>query len=419
MTMLTTSARSMPGSTGKSQSPQGANAADFDATRWMDSERLRLIYANLPVALSVSVGCACVLVILLRQVVSGIVLLAWLGAGLLITWLRYLDYRWFNQLPHEALDPGEWNWRVMLGASASGLWLGSAAAVVFPPGDLPHQIVINFLLAGISAGAMTSYTAIWRCYFLFVLPAILPMAFRMALQGTEIHDSLALLTVLYLGVVLRSAIQTDRMIGNVLKVRAENVELTKALHHQATHDELVNLPNYREFNARLAAEAESCAKLGQTYALLFIDLDRFKEINDTGGHAAGDAALRRIGHLLKRHLRVKDTAARMGGDEFAILLPGCPPHRAEVVAEKILADIEQFTLPWENGKCFQLGASIGLAYSEPGTQDTAAVLRAADAACYAAKTGGRGRIEVYRASTAYKSSGRFELSKFHQELPGC
>jgi diguanylate cyclase (GGDEF)-like protein len=418
MTILTTSARSMLGPTGEHQNPQGANAADFDATRWIDSERLRLIYSNLPVALSVAVGCACILVILLRQSISGIVLVSWLGAGFLITWLRYVDYRWFNRLPNEAVNPREWDWRVMLGAGTSGVWWGSASVALFPAGDLAHQIFINFLLAGISAGAMTSYTAIWRCYFLFVLPAILPMACRMALQGSEIHDAMALLNVLYLGVVLRSAIQTDRMIGNVLKVRAENVELTRALHHQATHDELVNLPNYREFNARLAAVAESCAQHSESYALLFIDLDRFKEINDTGGHAAGDETLRRLGNLLKKHLRANDTAARMGGDEFAVLLPGCPPHRAEVVAEKILADIEKFRLPWDDGNCFQLGASIGVAYSEAGVQDAVAVLRAADAACYAAKTGGRGRIEVYRADASYESSGRFEISRFRQELSG-
>jgi diguanylate cyclase (GGDEF)-like protein len=415
MTIPTTSARPIPGPAGEHQNPAGESTKNFDATRWMDSERLRLIYANLPVALSVSVGCACVLVMLLRQVVSGFALASWLSLGLLLTGLRYLDYRWFNKLTPEALNPREWSRRVMLGVGASGLWWGSAAAVLFPPHDLPRQIVMNFLLAGMSAGAMTSYTAIWRCYFLFVLPAILPMTFRMALQGTEIHDSMALLTLLYLGVVLRSAVQTDRMIGNVLRVRAENVELTKALQHQATHDELANLPNYREFNARLAAVAESCAKHGQSFALLFIDLDRFKEINDTGGHAAGDEALRHIGELLKQHLRNKDTAARMGGDEFAILLPGCPPHRAEIVAEKILADIRQFTLHWEGGQSFQLGASIGLAYSEPGSSDAAAVLRAADAACYAAKTGGRGRVEVHRASEACESSGRFEISRIRHE----
>lgn len=397
---------------------QGTNAENFDATRWIDGERLRLVYANLPVVLMMSVGCACVLAVLLRETVSRTVLVSWLGAGMLISWLRYLDYRWFKQLPDEVPDPRGWSRRAMLGAAVSGLWWGSAAAVLFPVGDFAHQIFINFLLAGISAGAMTSYAAMRRCYFLFVLPAILPMAVRMALQGTEINDWLTILTLLYLGVVLRSAVQTDRMIGNVLKVRAENVELTQALRHQATHDALVELPNYREFNTRLASVAESSAKLREPYALLFIDLDRFKEINDTGGHAAGDETLRRVGSLLKQHLRAKDTAARMGGDEFAVLIPGCPPHRAEKVAEKILADIEKFTLPWEDGKCFRVGASIGVAYSEGGKHDAAAVLRAADSACYAAKTGGRGRIEIHRADVNYESSGRFEISKFGQGLSG-
>jgi diguanylate cyclase (GGDEF)-like protein len=418
MAILVTSIRSMAGATREHWNLQGTNAQNFDATRWMDSERLRLVYANLPVVLTMSVGCACVLAILLRQAVSGTVLASWLGVGVLISWVRYLDYRWFKQLPDEVPDPRGWSRRAMLGAGVSGLWWGASAAVLFPVGDLTHQIVINFLLAGISAGAMTSYAAMRRCYFLFVLPAVLPMTVRMALQGTEINNWLTFLTLLYLGVVIRSAVQTDRMIGNVLKVRAENVELTQALRHQATHDPLVELPNYREFNTRLASVAESSAKHGDPYALLFIDLDRFKEINDTGGHAAGDETLRRIGLLLKQHLRAKDTAARMGGDEFAVLLPGCPAHRAERVAEKILGDIQKFTLPWDNGRSFRVGASIGLAYSEGGKYDAAALLRAADAACYAAKTGGRGRIEIHRAGVDYTASGRFEISKFGEELPG-
>ena len=139
-------------------------------------------------------------------------------------------------------------------------------------------------------------------------------------------------------------------------------------------------------------------------------------INDTGGHAAGDEALRRIGHLLKTHLRPNDTGARLGGDEFAVLLPGCPRERAERIAGKILAAIDEFVLHWERGKTFRVGASIGLAYSESGQHDAAALLRAADAACYAAKTGGRGRIETYEASANYEPSGRFEISTLRNQL---
>jgi diguanylate cyclase (GGDEF)-like protein len=394
---------------------QAANSADFDAARWIEVERLRLVYSNLPVTLMVSMACAGILAALLGQVISWMRLLAWVSAGVLISCLRYRRYRQFRQLPNEALDSGLWSRRASVGTGLAGMCWGSSALVLFP-GDLPHQVAIAFVLAGLCAGAMTSYAALPRCYVMFVLPALLPIAFRMALQGTAIHNWMALLILLFLGGVVRVSLETARMIGNVLKVRVENLQLTEALRHQATHDALVDLPNHREFNTRLLSVAQSCAQRREPFALLFIDLDRFKEINDKGGHAAGDEALRRIGHLLKTHLRPNDTAARLGGDEFAVLLPGCPRQHAERIAGQILEAIDQFVLHWERGQTFRVGASIGLAYSETGQHDAAALLRAADAACYAAKTGGRGRIETYEASPDYEPSGRFEISTLRNHL---
>jgi diguanylate cyclase (GGDEF)-like protein len=288
--------------------------------------------------------------------------------------------------------------------------------VLFPAGDLPHQVIILFALAGISAGAMTSYAPIRGSYFLFVLPAIVPIVIRMALEGTETHYVMSLLTMLYIAVIVRSAIQMDRMIGDALKVRAENTVLTQALRHQATHDALVDLVNHREFKERLEQVAATAAKLKEPYALVFIDLDFFKQVNDTAGHAAGDETLRRVGKILKRSIRGEDTAARLGGDEFAVLLPRCARERAEQVGRGVLAAIKSLPLEFD-GRLFRIGASIGVAYTDAGEYDAAATLRAADAACYAAKNAGRGRVEIAHADPACEASGRFDLSKLKQLLP--
>jgi diguanylate cyclase (GGDEF)-like protein len=231
----------------------------------------------------------------------------------------------------------------------------------------------------------------------------------MLLDHGDIHYAMAVLTLLFLGVVARSAISTEQLITSVLKVRAENVDLTRALQHQATHDALVDVVNHREFTHRLNMVAKLAARQREPYALLFIDLDHFKQINDTGGHAAGDETLRRIGRILKAHIRADDTAARMGGDEFAILLQRCPRERAEQVANSLLAAIEDFSLHWEGGKFFRVGASIGFAYTTAGAPDAASVLGAAYSPCYAAKNNGRGRIEIYHADPVYEASGRFQL----------
>jgi diguanylate cyclase (GGDEF)-like protein len=389
---------------------------DFDPAHWIASERLRLVSSNLPSTLAVTLVCAAVLTFLLRNVTPWPARALWFIAGVFISAARYRRYRQFRRLSGEAFDTRLWTRRLLIGSALSGLFWGASAAVLFPPGDLPHQVLITFILAGLSAGAMTAYAAIWPCYALFAVPAILPMVFRMALQGSELHWSMALLGLLYLAAVIRAAIQTDRMIGNVLTVRAENLKLTQALHHQATHDPLVDLPNHREFNIRLAALAKASVAAREPFALLFVDLDRFKEINDTGGHAAGDETLRRISPLLKSRVRSKDTVARIGGDEFAVLLPACTRETAEQIASALLAAIQGFSLAWEKGKVFRLGASIGIAYSQGGEHDASALLRAADAACYAAKINGRGRIEVCPADAKHEPSGRFEISRLRQQL---
>lgn len=388
---------------------------NVDVDRWAQTERLRLVFSNLPVTLAASVASVCISAAILRHAARPLTLLAWVVAGIVISCLRYLDYRQFRRSEASLLDVRRWGRRLMLGTGASGIFWGSAALALFPPDDLPHQIVIAFILAGMGAGGMTSYSAIRRCYFAFVLPAVVPIAIRMALQPNEIDRGMALLTVLFLGVVIRSASETDRTIGNVLLTRAENARLLQELHHQATHDSLVDLPNQREFHARLLSLSQSSARERKPYALLFIDLDRFKDINDTAGHAAGDAALRHVADLLRGQVRTGDTAARLGGDEFAVLLPDAPRDAAEGVAQRILAAIDQVALRWGE-KRFSIGASIGLAYSESGECDATALMRAADAACYAAKTSGRSRLEIYCATSEYEPSGRFEISSLRESL---
>ena len=199
------------------------------------------------------------------------------------------------------------------------------------------------------------------------------------------------------------------VIGMVVVFRDVTAErsLAHALAWQASHDALTNLANRREFEHRLQELVESAQTSHINHALLYIDLDQFKLVNDTSGHVAGDELLRQLSTLLSTKIRAVDTLARLGGDEFGLLLPGCGIDRAQVIAENIRQEISEFRFMWE-AKTFSIGASIGLVEITQQTGPMAHLLSAADTACYLAKDHGRNRVCVHRAQDA-------EVRRLHGE----
>ena len=165
---------------------------------------------------------------------------------------------------------------------------------------------------------------------------------------------------------------------------------------QATHDALTGLANRREFEYRLEQALHNLTRQAGRHALMFLDLDQFKLVNDTCGHAAGDELLRHICALLQSGLRENDTLARLGGDEFGILLENCSPEAAEKIAEGLRQTVQNLHFVWK-GRPFVTTVSIGLVHIAQNPTTLEASLRAADMACYMAKEKGRNRVQVYHA----------------------
>jgi diguanylate cyclase (GGDEF)-like protein len=166
----------------------------------------------------------------------------------------------------------------------------------------------------------------------------------------------------------------------------------EALKKMATHDALTELYNHREFYLRVKEEIERSQRYGHVFSILIVDLDNFKEINDTFGHQAGDKALQSIASLLIREARPVDAVARYGGDEFAIVLPETPFINALNMAERIRGAIASHTIIIYPGEKNHLTASIGVAsYPEDGTVESE-IVSVADQSLYAAKNGGRNRV---------------------------
>ncbi|MFN3397782.1 MAG: putative bifunctional diguanylate cyclase/phosphodiesterase, partial [Sulfurimicrobium sp.] len=207
-----------------------------------------------------------------------------------------------------------------------------------------------------------------------------------------------------------------RYYAGVFSDITQHQELRAKLLHLAYYDVLTNLPNRQLFMDRLEQAIAHARRSGNEFSLLFIDLDRFKDINDTLGHRFGDQILVHAAERLKNAVRESDTVSRLGGDEFTVLLPDTSrPEDIAETAEKILAALSA-PLVLE-GKTLFIAASIGVSRYPGDGEDGETLLMNADAAMYRAKESGRGVFHFYSSAMNSQLSKRLEISNaLHQAL---
>lgn len=310
----------------------------------------------------------------------------WLNVALLLTvalWaVGYLVSR-FQDRPPTRLGCRSW---LVAASLATGLFWG-ATGVALLPDSAPHQQAALTL-------TIAAATALWLPLFVIeritllttAAPSLLPMALKLLLPPTVAPmATMGSLSLVLLAALVAAAALIRRMFD-------ADEAAHRALYHQATHDPLVDLVNRAEFDRRVARL--ECTSRGP-YAIVFIDLDHFKHVNDTAGHGEGDRLLREVGAVLREEKRRADVAARVGGDEFAILMDLCSDDEAVRVARAVAARIEALTVR-QRGRGSRVTASIGIACSVAGAGSVASVIDTADRACYAAKRSGRNRIKLAR-----------------------
>lgn len=201
-------------------------------------------------------------------------------------------------------------------------------------------------------------------------------------------------------------------IGSVVLLRdvSELRGLTRQMSYQASHDALTGLVNRREFERRLQEVIDSARASGMHHVLCYLDLDRFKTVNDTSGHLAGDSLLREVAALVKDTVRDSDTVGRLGGDEFGLILSGCPLDKASQIAEDVVRKLNDYRFVWKD-KIFTIGVSVGLVEisRESGTMEE--LMNAADSACYVAKRNGHvaNHVHVYSARDEAVARQRGEI----------
>jgi diguanylate cyclase (GGDEF)-like protein len=190
----------------------------------------------------------------------------------------------------------------------------------------------------------------------------------------------------------------------------QNLELLEKVSHMAWHDALTGLPNRRLFEDRVQQELVRSRRVGEPVCMFFVDLDHFKTVNDTLGHAAGDDLIRQVSQRLGDTVRRQDTVARVGGDEFAILLPGLADQLA--IDQLAQRSLEALSTPFlVHGREVQTSASIGIAMAPEHGDSYDELLSRADEAMYLAKDRGRNAFQMYAGSLVNSARGRVAVNE--------
>lgn len=359
---------------------------------------------------------AAAIALALSPSLDGWPLLPWVGAIWLVSLYRIVTARHLLRKPDNGVEAGRWQRRNLVNFLITGIiW----CALPWLPRDETTVLVVSLIYlvpTGISAAASHNLGAMP----LATLALVGPIALNHALFAFSLFDgpaagvmaffSLLYMLVMWVGVLMvnntllsewrlvrrnrgiarRSKAQAAALVQTRLELLAANERLARL----AAQDPLTGLANRRQFRERLDQDLALYRRHGAPGALVMLDLDHFKQVNDTHGHATGDLVLMEAADRLKAALRPSDMAARIGGEEFAVLLAGSDIGNAVTVAERLRSTLAELVVFAPDGRPVRVTASIGVAAWQHDDRDERDLLERADQALYAAKNAGRDNIRI-------------------------
>ena len=286
-----------------------------------------------------------------------------------------------------------------IGLFVSAFLWGSSSIILSPSNELQHQMLLIFVLTGMTAGAVISYSVDKVSAIIFMLLTLVPMLVRLFLVGDSVAMAMSVSGFLYVIFMIASIGNINRNLIESITLRFEAVERENEIKQLAFYDSLTNLPNRRLLFDRLEHALIMSARTGRRGALLFLDLDYFKNLNDNHGHFMGDLLLQQVAERLLSCVRESDTVARLGGDEFVVMLEDLSEDRieamqqVEVLGEKIVIALNR---PYHlNALQHHCSTSIGIAmFGEHGNSNEV-LLKNADEAMYQAKKAGRNLVIMF------------------------
>lgn len=318
------------------------------------------------------------------------VILIWLVALGASSLLRiHLFMGWFR-CPHAERTPDRWERRYWLTLMLSaGIW-GAGALAVMPTDDRVSQVLVMLFTVGMSVSAVSCYSAYRYMTLMSMALVLLPCTVWLLFQPSPMQVGVAVAVLVFSTFVVSATRKLSDALEKAFRLtrqmeRAHNIS-TRA----AQTDELTGLMNRRAFFEHAHLLYAQCRHNSQPLCALMLDMDHFKEINDTYGHQAGDQVLRQIGGVISASFRQTDVYGRLGGEEFAVLLPNTSLETARDIAEQLIRAISGLAAAPVHG----LTASLGVASIRSVDQDLHSLMNTADKALYRAKAQGRNQVAV-------------------------
>ncbi len=318
------------------------------------------------------------------------VMVAWLallGLSALLRVKMFMD--WFR-CPNSERTPSRWErrywWTLTLSA---GIW-GAGALALMPPDDRLSQVLVILFTVGMSVSAVSCYSAYRYMTLASIGLVLLPCTVWLLFQPSAMQLGVAIAVLVFSTFV----VSATRKLSDALEKAFRLTRQMERAHHisnlAAQTDELTGLMNRRAFFERAHLLYAQCRHHQQPLCALMLDMDHFKQINDTYGHQAGDQVLRQIGGVINASFRKADVYGRLGGEEFAVLLPDTSLEAAREIAEQLVKAISNLACDPVHG----LSASLGVAFAYAQDQDLHGLMNTADKALYRAKAQGRNQVAL-------------------------
>ena len=365
----------------------------------IQSGLIRIVYTAVPQSLFGILVCSFTLAVLQWGYIEHAIILTWFGIINALSIVRYLAYKKFSKDDSGHTVTRFWKNFAIFSAVASGITWGAVAIWLFPPDDVARQALVAFVIAGMCAGAVASLSPMMTSLTAFVLLATMPAVIRFLLLGTEVAYAMAFTSIIFVAIILKTAKNLNHTIKESLMMRHEQILDKEIIEHQAMYDSLTDLPNRRLLVEKLNHEVARAIRHKNIGAVLFLDLDYFKSINDSMGHICGDELLKCVANRLRSNLRDEDTVGRLGGDEFIILISNVGDNVEEadenikIFTNKIMhLFVNKFDV---GGQDIFITASIGVSMFPVSDAKPDELLQKSDVAMYEAKAAGRNKVRLF------------------------